>query len=174
MFGVDKAEQTDNGISLTLVPLKEVEAGRPFIFITEGEYDPEADDAEYLQFTHGYDIVPQPIDGGLLKGTFYQKTVGKGVITFSNNKPSVTKSPSATVTDGMAWIVNGEETFDDRLTVSYTINADGVDAIQDVLHNVARTGDIYTIDGRFVGRGNLSSLTKKGIYIINGTKVVVK
>ena len=174
MFGVDKAEQTDNGISLTLVPLKEVEAGRPFIFITEGEYDPEADDAEYLQFTHGYDIVPQPIDGGLLKGTFYQKTVGKGVITFSNNKPSVTKSPSATVTDGMAWIVNGEETFNDRLTVSYTINADGVDAIQDVLHNVARTGDIYTIDGRFVGRGNLSSLTKKGIYIINGTKVVVK
>ena len=44
------------------------------------------------------------------------------------------------------------------------------------MKNVSRMGGIYTIDGRFVGNGNLNSISNmpKGAYIINGTKVIVK
>ncbi len=175
MYGVNAAEQTEDGIKLTLVPLTEVAAGRPFLFITDGEYDPEAEeDAEMMPFTHGYDIVAQPADGSIVRGAFYPKTVGQGVITIANNKFTVTKSPNAQTSELSAYIVNGTEGFNDKLTVSFTIDAEGEDGIQETLQKVARTGDIYSLDGRYVGRGNLNSLRTKGVYIVNGVKVVVK
>lgn len=173
MYGVASAEETEAGISLTLMPIKEASAGRPFIFITEGEYDKEADD-EVLDFTHGYDIVAQPVDGNILRGAFYKKTVGAGVIINASNRFGVTKSPSASINEMTAYIVNGEESFNTKLAVTYTIDATIEDGIQETLQKVANTGDIYTLDGRYVGRGNLRSLRQKGVYIVNGVKVVVK
>ena len=175
MYGVASAEETEAGISLTLMPIKEATAGRPFIFITEGEYDKNAEDEDVLEFTHGYKAVAQPADGEVLRGAFYKKTVGKGVIINSSNRFGVTKSPSATVNEMTAYIVSGnEDGFNTSLAVTYTIDATIEDGIQETLQKVARTGDIYTLDGRYVGRGNLRSLRQKGVYIVNGVKVVVK
>lgn len=175
MYGVASAEETEAGISLTLMPIKEATAGRPFIFITEGEYDKDAEDEDVLEFTHGYKAVAQPADGEVLRGAFYKKTVGKGVIINSSNRFGVTKSPSATVSEMTAYIVSGnEDGFNTSLAVTYTIDATIEDGIQETLQKVARTGDIYTLDGRYVGRGNLRSLRQKGVYIVNGVKVVVK
>ena len=173
MYELMKAETTDEGISLTICPVKEVAAGAPFIFITEGEASEDAE-ADLLPFTHGYDIVTEPLAKNGLTGALYQTTVGKGVITLSNGKFAVTKSPSATTPDCSAYIVNGEEGFAD-VPVTITIDMEG-DNIQAALENVDRTSDIYTIDGRLVGTGNLNSLRGlgKGIYIVGGTKVVVK
>ncbi len=176
MYGVSAATQTEEGISLTLMPIQEAAAGRPFIFITESVELAEGEEAEpeVLDFVHGYDIVAQPLDGDILRGTFYKKTVGKGVIINSSNRFGVTKSPSASINDMSAYIVNGEEAFNDKLAVTYTIDANIEDGIQETLQKVATTGNIYTLDGRYVGRGNLRSLRQKGIYIVNGVKVVVK
>ena len=171
MYELMKAETTDAGISLTICPVKEVAAGAPFIFITEGEATEGAEE-DLIPFTHGYDIVKEPLAKNGLTGALYETTVGKGVITLSNGKFSVTKSPSAKTPDCSAYIVNGEEGFEDK-PVTITIDIDG-DNIQAALENVARTGNIYTIDGRLVGKGNLNSLRNKGIYIVNGTKVIVK
>ncbi len=171
MYELMKAETTDAGISLTLCPVKEVAAGAPFIFITEGEATEGAEE-DLIPFTHGYDIVKEPLAKNGLTGALYETTVGKGVITLSNGKFSVTKSPSAKTPDCSAYIVNGEEGFEDK-PVTITIDIDG-DNIQAALENVARTGNIYTIDGRLVGKGNINSLRNKGIYIVNGTKVIVK
>ena len=171
MYELMKAETTDEGISLTICPVKEVAAGAPFIFITEGEASEDAE-ADLLPFTHGYDIVTEPLAKNGLTGALYQTTVGKGVITLSNGKFAVTKSPSATTPDCSAYIVNGEEGFAD-VPVTITIDMEG-DNIQAALENVARTSDIYTIDGRLVGKGNINSLRNKGIYIVGGTKVIVK
>ena len=176
MYGLSAATQTEEGISLTLMPIKEAAAGRPFIFITENVEVPDGEEveADVLDFAHGYDIVGQPVDGDFLRGTFYKKTVGKGVIINSSNRFGVTKSPSASINDMSAYIVNGEDVFNDKLAVTYTIDANIEDGIQETLQKVASTGDIYTLDGRYVGRGNLRSLRQKGIYIVNGVKVVVK
>ena len=42
--------------------------------------------------------------------------------------------------------------------------------------NVVKSGIIYTLDGRVAGKGNLNNVKNlgRGIYILNGTKVVVK
>ena len=176
MYGLnDVTETADGGYSLTIVPIKEAAAGRPFFLALDGEYDAEADDYELLEFSHGTDIVAEPVNGKQMIGTFYGATIGDGVIQLSNNKFSVTKSANASVGEFTAYIIKGEDKFENIMAaVTYTIDAEGVDGIQQALQNVVRTGDIYTIDGRFVGRGNLRSISQKGIYVINGTKVVVK
>ena len=115
----------------------------------------------------------ETVDGNVVKGAIYPKQVGEGVITIANNKFTVTKSPNATTGESSAYIVSGDETFNNKLPVSYVITADP-DNIQETLNKVARTGDIYTLDGRLVGRGSLKSLRQKGVYIINGVKVLVK
>jgi len=173
MYTLLSAETTEEGINVTLCPIKKAAAGEPFIFVTEGEYDSEAE-AELYPFTHGYDIVTEASAKNNLIGTLYGATVGKGVITISNNQFSVTKSPSATVGECQAYITNGEDVFNEKLTVSFVIDPEG-DGIQAALENVARTGAIYTIDGRLVTKkGNINSLRQKGIYIVNGMKVIVK
>lgn len=174
MYGLNATTESAEGISLTLVPITEAKPGRPWIFVSDGEYDAEADDAVLTPFTHSYDITAQADSSNILHGVFYGKTVGDGVITLANNKLSVTRSPQASVNDATAYITKGEDKFDTSLSVTITIDAEGEDGIQAALQNVARTGNIYTIDGQLVGRGNINNLRQKGIYIINGTKVVVK
>ena len=173
MYTVNSFEQTADGIILSLAKLTEVAAGRPFLYIFDGVYDAEAEDEDYFDYTHGYDIVKETVDGNVVKGAIYPKQVGEGVITIANNKFTVTKSPNATTGESSAYIVSGDETFNSKLPVSYIITDQG-DNIQETLQKVARTGDIYTLDGRLVGRGSLKSLRQKGVYIINGVKVLVK
>lgn len=172
MYTVNSFEQTADGITLSIGKITEAAAGRPFLYIVDGEYDAEADDEDFFDYTHGYDIVAEPIEAGLMRGAIYPKTVGQGVITVANNKFTVTKSPNATTGELTAYITSGDETFNDKLPVTYVIS--GGDNIQETLQKVARTGDIYTLDGRLVGRGSLKSLRQKGVYIINGVKVMVK
>ena len=39
-----------------------------------------------------------------------------------------------------------------------------------------KNGKIYTADGTYVGKGNINTVQglKKGLYIVNGVKVLVK
>lgn len=173
MYTVNGVEQTDDAITLRIAKITEVAAGRPFLYIVDGEYDAEADDEDFFDYTHGYDIVAEPVESAIFKGALYPKTVGAGVITLANNKFSVTKSPNATTGEQSAYIVSEDITFNDKLPINYIITDEG-DNIQETLQKVARTGDIYTLDGRLVGRGSLKSLRQKGVYIINGVKVLVK
>ena len=39
---------------------------------------------------------------------------------------------------------------------------------------VRQQGDVYTIDGLYVGRDIPTNRLKKGIYIVNGNKVIIK
>lgn len=192
MYGVKDVTVADE-ISITLVPITEANPGRPFIFITEGDFDAAIEDDEVkLPFTHGMDIVTTPQQWDIFKGTFYGEEVGGGVIVteatyddpYATDKVqtgyhfAVTQDLDAdnnttTVGDHRGWIVAGtEEGFED-VEVLYEITA-GPDGIQNALQNVARKGAIYTVDGRHIGNGNINDLKQKGIYIINGTKVVVK
>jgi hypothetical protein len=46
--------------------------------------------------------------------------------------------------------------------------------IEEALDKVSKGGNIYTIGGQLVGKGNVNTINKlpAGIYIVNGVKVI--
>ena len=160
--------------------IQEANAGRPFIFIVDGTYAEEAEDASAVAFKHGYEFTDKAISSTLLKGTYSTLTeLEKGVMAvqpggFVVNTSNISAMGGITVSAYSAMIA-GEEAFP-NVSYNYEIIADE-DRIETTLQKVANTGAIYTLDGRLITRrGNLNSLRglDKGIYIVNGVKVVVK
>ena len=179
LAAVDGQMYTVSGVEeqkVTLVPIAHASAGRPFIYVngdTEG-YEAE-DELEPAQFHHFYDVVTAPQTDALLKGTFASTLVGAGAIVAEGNALVVSKRSNTTVAANSAYIAD-EEPYDLNAEIAVVIDAEGQDGIQTALANVSRSGDIFTIDGRRVGKGNLNRLKNlgRGIYILNGTKVTVK
>ena len=181
LYGVDKVETTEDGINVTLVAINgTVNAGRPFIFIygDAEDYDPEAtgeyDDSEPIAFKHGYEIVQKPEDSNILKGVFTATQVEAGVIVASGNEMVVTKA-ATTIGANRAYISEDEAYATDADVI--IIDGEGQDGINAVLSKVAKSGELYTIDGRLLSRkANLNDVKRygKGVYILNGTKVTVK
>lgn len=173
IYGVSKMED----MQLTLVAIEgTVIAGRPFILINGGEEFVEDDDPEPLAFHHNYKFEATPAQASsLLKGSYYSKKVGVGVIIPEGDKFIVSKSADTWTGANGAYIA-GDEQFAVTATVTYTIDG-GEDGIAAALTNVAKTGELYSIDGRLISRkANLNTLGKlgRGVYILNGTKVTVK
>lgn len=173
IYGVSKIEE----MQLTLVAIEgTVIAGRPFILINGGEEFVEDDDREPLAFHHNYKFEATPAqESSLLKGSYYSKKVGVGVIIPEGDKFIVSKSADTWTGANGAYIA-GDEQFAVTATVTYTIDG-GEDGIAAALTNVAKTGELYTIDGRLISRkANLNTLRTlgRGVYILNGTKVTVK
>jgi len=173
IYGVSKMED----MQLTLVAIDgTVNAGRPFILINGGEEFVEDDDREPLAFHHNYKFEATPAqESSLLKGSYYSKKVGVGVIIPEGDKFIVSKSADTWTGANGAYIA-GDEQFAVTATVTYTIDG-GADGIAAALTNVAKTGELYSIDGRLISRkANLNTLGKlgRGVYILNGTKVTVK
>ena len=170
-----------NGV-VKLNTIQEANAGRPFVFIVDGTYVEEQEkDTIPVAFKHGYEFTDKAIGTSLLKGTYNTVTeLDKGVIAvqpggFVVNKSNISAMGGLTVSAYSAYVA-GEEAF--PLDVAYTYEIDEIaDGIEATLKTVAKTGAIYTIDGRLVSKsGNLNTLRRlgKGTYILNGTKVVVK
>ena len=135
----------------------------------------EYDEPELVEFTFGSDIVNQPKNDGALKGAFTRTTIGEGVLAIGATTFPRTDSSNATVDTNRSYIA-GDEAFPRGYKVEIIFDETGEDGIAATLQKVAKGGDIFTVDGRLVKRGNLNSLNgmKKGIYIINGIKTIVK
>ena len=181
IYGVTGVEVSAEGVNVTLVPINgAVNAGRPFILFNgraqAEDYDAE-DDPEPIAFQHNYQFVATPAQtGSFLKGTYYAETVGRGAIIAKGNKLAVSKKDDAVSANGAYIALEGDEKFESGATVIIIIDG-GEDGIAAALSNVAKTGELYTIDGRLISRkANLSTLRTlgRGVYILNGTKVTVK
>ena len=180
IYGVTGVEVSAEDVKITLVPINgAVNAGRPFILINGNteDYDAE-DDPETVAFQHNYQFVATPAQtGSFLKGTYYATgELGKRVIMAKGNKLAVSKKTDAVDANGAYIALEDGETFTSGATVTYVIDG-GEDGIAAALSNVAKTGELYTIDGRLISRkANLSTLRTlgRGVYILNGTKVTVK
>ena len=185
LYSVEKVE----GTHITFTQIDKAEAGHPFVYVfgEVEEFDEESTD-DVVTMHHGYDIAREPVTGSNFAGTYVQKELGEGYIVtggalhevlgahsgdYALNKFYVTeKFITNSVNANGAYIIPEAGTFGD-----ITFDFDGTeDGIVEVVKNISRTGNIYSIDGRLVGRGNINSLSgmNKGVYIINGTKVVVK
>lgn len=173
MFGL-----TLEGNTATLFPMAKAEAGRPFLYLPGSDpsaYTAEGESENHI-FTHGYDFVRQPQDGGAMKGTFEALTLSDGDLYASGNRLLVNKSDSRTLSANSAY-VTPDSNLDPTTEVQLVIDLQAEDNIAEMLQRVAREGAIYTLDGRLVTqKGNLSSLRHmpKGVYIVNGIRVLVK
>ena len=180
------AEGATETVKVTLAKITElnVPAGRPFFIVAAGEYDPDAEDEEpvYVDASFKLNLITEPQTANYLKGVFdggaiQQKFLTAGVGHAEEALAFYDKG--TTLADNRAYIVDTDEeagSFFRKATIEIEFNESLEDGIQTAVKNVSRMGGIYTIDGRFVGNGNLNTISNmpKGAYIINGTKVIVK
>ena len=177
-WGVQSLEDTKVTLSEITGP---VAGGRPFILVNGDveNYDAEAAaNGEYdmVVLKHGYEVTAEPQTDKPLKGSYYGQTVGAGVLVAEGNTFVMAKRSNTSIGINSAYIAAEEPFTDLEATVEVIFGAGG-DAIQTALANVTKSGAVYTIDGRLVSpKANLNDLSRfgKGIYILNGTKVVVK
>ncbi len=164
-----------DGTTITLSPMEgnTAAAGQPFVFVLGdlSDYDAEDED-EPVAFIHGYDIEKVAQASGKLVGSYYGDEIGSGKLLASANEFAVTTS-SATVGANSAY-VNGSYDDDDVIVIETTDET--FDGIETAIATVSQDGNIYSIDGKLLGKGNVNSLKAlgKGIYIVNGVKVAVK
>lgn len=165
---------------ITLNVISKAIAGRPFIFIVDGDYNEEAEADPYV-FKHDYNFVKEAGQGGLLKGTYVTvNELPKGSIVnkddgFQVNKSAISALGGLYAPANTAYI-QGEEEFELRDDYTYEITY-GEDGIAATLQKVSGKSELYTIDGRLVSRkATLNDLKRygKGVYILNGVKVAVK
>ncbi len=161
-----------------------INAGRPFIYIngeTE-DYDAEAE-AEPVAFTFNTNaIVTEAQNDGALKGTFSTLKIDRGDVYCKDNALVVNKvgkddiMVTYTYVNANSAYIAGETPFDPQAELEVVWDENAEDGVQTALQNVVKSGIIYTLDGRVAGKGNLNNVKNlgRGIYILNGTKVVVK
>ena len=175
---------------ISLFPIEEAVAGRPFLFVL-GELEDYSEELvdnedayETVTLKHGNAVgAVAPQTENSLKGTFSTVTLDRGDAfaqgnTFVVNKISKTTpivNDRVTVAPNKAYI-STEPVFSAGAELEVVIDETIVDAVQVALQNVVKSGIIYTLDGRVAGKGNLNNVKGlgRGIYILNGTKGVVK
>ncbi len=177
LYGV---EIEGSEIVLTKMADKTAKAGEPFIYINGDykAYDAEAENVEneLVTFKHGESFVAEPKAVGKHVGTFYglsgDNAVTKGNVLVTPAGLVIGKSNKNNVGAFSSYI---HAELDTEATLNVTVKEDGTfDSIQEVVSQAVKGGDIYTIDGKYVGKGNLNSKLSRGMYIINGVKVIVK
>ncbi len=176
LYGIE-VDGTD--VTLLTMPDNTVNAGQPCVMVYGELDDYEGEDAEeeILIFTHKYDINPTADAESGLVGNYYTSVIGLGKAVASGNTFEVSSSVTATAGDNTAYI-DGDFSASD--TINTTIGEGdyngGEDAIADIVAGVTKSGNIYSIDGKLLGKGNINTARRmgKGLYIVNGVKVVVR
>ena len=178
----------DEGSYLALKEIETISAGEPVIYIWGDtlSYLADEDDAEPMMFT----LPAQPefvakgdtING--LMGWLTNHTLAAREIYFSGNH-------AVCISDNSHYIGAGGVTLDLDICPAFDTNddydfeiflseagdkADGIDA-PTALEKISQPGNVYSMDGKLLRTGaTLNSLKAlgKGMYILNGVKVLVK
>ncbi len=130
----------------------------------------------YVEMSHGMAVNTHVKGLGDLVGTYENVTIdaGKAIVTKNNGFAHTTQS--TTISAYAAYVKCDFDPNSTDVVGTIKVDFDGtVDTgINDILNTVAKSGNIYTIDGKLVGKGNINAINKMpaGVYIINGTKVV--
>ena len=183
LYSVEKVE----GTHVTFAAIDKVEAGRPFVY-KNGEVEEYNDEntPEIVKFHHGLDIEPEAQKSGNFAGTYTKQTLGEGYIVtggairailgqYHNNEPlNQLFMTEAFITNGVnahgAYIIP-EEGATGAVTFDFGGTEDGIVIATD---DARRNGKVYSIDGRVIGTADNLRGVAKGLYIVNGAKVLVK
>lgn len=115
---------------------------------TEKASAPEADGVTYTVYRDG-----MPIQTGLTATSFVVENAANGIYTVT--------------------ATTGEDESAESNSVEYG-ETTGITSLTDDGRDSLKKGDIYTVDGQIAARNGDTSKLKKGVYIMNGKKFVVK
>ncbi len=177
---------------LALKKIETIEAGQPALYIygDTTDYDAEDDFVEPILFT----MPGKPemvLEGAMvngLVGAISQYTLSKNEIYFDGNgvgHPDADNSTAVTQCSAVLRLEDCPEIDPNVDEYDFAIflgsaGADVVDAVKTVpaaIQNVSKAGDVYSMDGKLLRtNATLNSLKAlgRGMYILNGVKVVVK
>ena len=184
-------EDEDAETFLALKAIETLPAGEPIIFIYGDtlDYDAEDDTVEPIKFKISGNEKP------VLKGTTVNGLIGtpvtmkvdKYLIYFNANyAASLAEGEDVSVSAGSAVLdlencpqVDPEGQYDFSICLGQAGNdvATGVKDINTAIENISKPGNVYSMDGKLLRSGaTLNSLKAmgKGMYILNGVKVIVK
>ncbi len=186
-IGLGKYTDENDETYLALKKVEIIEAGAPAFYIVGDttQYDAE-EDPELVKFSMAaepeFKLVGDTINGFV--ACMVNQPIGANDIIFDANfATSLGKTGMNLVAPGV--LVNQALCPEVDATVEYDFaiclnDQDAVDGIKDVataVKNVSQPGDVYSVDGKLLKTGatlnNLKSLGK-GMYILNGVKVLVK
>lgn len=160
-----------------------IQPGTPFFVIPEGEYNGET--TEDVQFTLGNSLTSEPKSAAGLYGTFMDKWLGTGNVVFTDNVAKGVEGKdngrNFCVPAGSAYLVYGETSLPEGAEYDIAIKINGkfddMTSISSTVNNVAKRGNVYSLDGQMLRQNATLSDVKamgSGLYIINGVKVLVK
>lgn len=176
----------EEGTYLALKEVETVPAGNPALYIY-GDTDNyvEENEAQPMQFTLTTDINLTPATVNGLQACYVPTPMPADVLYFPGNHAECIEEAGYNLRYGRAMLhlgecpeVSAEGDYD--LSILITEAADAADGIKDVqtaVSQVSKAGAIYTMDGKLVRQnGTLRDVKAlgRGMYILNGVKVVVK
>ena len=170
---------------ITMAKIESAEGGRPFIYINGETSEYSADEeADMVVFKLGFDVKgTEPQTNNALKGTYESIVLDRGDVYCKGNELVVNTVEKDAIMVELTRVyaneayISAESKFDPTAELSVIWDETLDDGIVEALTNVSKSGAIYTIDGRLVSKkGSLNDVSRygKGVYILNGTKVVVK
>lgn len=184
-------EDEDVEIFLALKAIETIPAGEPALYIYGDtvDYDAEVDDDyEPVKFKISGNEKPvfegKTVNG--LMGTLVTYKLNAKEVYFNGNyaawpetKGSIAVTPCSAVLDlEKCPQVDPEGEYDFSICLAAGKDAaDGVKDVSTALENISKPGNVYSMDGKLLRTGaTLNSLKSlgKGMYILNGVKVVVK
>lgn len=185
-------EKTATGVKVAFDKIEKAQAGKACLLVVDGDLSetPTAADTTEVTFTlDATNFAAQPDSTQALVGTYSYQWVEEekmpSTITIYQNKMQMASGEDATECSRDIWAFEGaidllKAQAIENISGDLVLEIEGefdTDAIQDVIANAVNTrGSIYTLDGRYVGKGNLGTVRNlgRGIYIVNGVKIAVK
>lgn len=181
----------EEGMFLALKTIETIEAGKPAFFIYGDtlSYESDKDDAEAVMFTMAADqefvLEGDSVNGAI--GILGDHTLLPHEFYFSGNHPVWIKTTGYYVYPYGGWgvvidlyscpQVDPEADYDFSICLAQGDEETGLKNVSSVVEQISKPGAVYSLDGRLLRTGaTLNSLKAlgRGIYILNGVKVVVK
>ena len=174
---------------LALKAIKTIPAGEPAFYIYQDTswYDLEADDIEPMKFTipAESELVTEGKTVNGLIGSIVKYTLKEHEIYFVGNHSVCIARAGYSVSGNRAILdifacpeVDPEGDYDFSICLDEEAKkALGVEAIPTAIEKISKPGNVYSMDGKLLRTGaTLNSLKTlgKGMYILNGVKVLVK
>jgi hypothetical protein len=135
-----------------------------------------AEEYAQIEMTHG-ETLAQTVDTlGNLVGAFGKTLVeaGKAVVVKENGFAH--HMVGGQLDAYTAWVKADFEGEDVLNSIEVVVDGTIDTGINEALSNVVKGGDIYTVGGQLVGKGNINKVNNlpAGVYIVNGVKVIKK
>ena len=185
-------EEEDAETFLALKAIETLPAGEPALYIYGDtlDYDAEDDTVEPIKFKISGNEKPV-LEGTMVNGligTLVSYTLDNCQIYFNANYAAapvegqtigVTPCSAVLDLDNCPQVEAEPTLYDFSICLGQAGNdvADGVKNIASAIENISKPGNVYSMDGKLLRSGaTLNSLKAmgKGMYILNGVKVIVK